>query len=82
MKMSKPTGKRVVFYNDVAGKVRWTQYAENGKIRHASEQGFANFGIAWDNWTEGWEEARDIREQALAYFKNGPADFDRVELDT
>lgn len=79
--MMKPTGKRVQFYHDVKGEVRWTQYAANGKIRSASTEGFKNFADAWDNWSDGWREAKEIHEGAHAYFKNGPEDFDRIELD-
>ena len=68
--MQKPTGKRVEFYKDVAGKYRWTQYASNGQIRGASEQGFHDLDAAKSNFVKGMQGAVEILSQGLTYYND------------
>lgn len=77
---SRPTGKRVQFYQDVRGDVRWTQYGANGRIVSASTEGFKDEDAAAENWRLATRDALEIIAGNNEFYKFDAETFDRVEL--
>ncbi len=75
----RPSGKRVQFYRDVQGCVRWTQYGGNGRIVAAATEGFSDEDAAMANWKKSIQDGLDILGSGDVFYKFDAETFDRVE---
>lgn len=78
---NKPTGLRVEFYEDVAGRTRWTQYNTNGKVVAASKRGFSDRNAALWNYSGGTRDALIISQTYKLFFRHGPGEYEEIVLD-